>query len=169
MNSGCKISFRLTEAEAVDAARLVAVRQLWGRPVIKILLALIALLVVLLGLLDPRSLTNPILLALGGAAAVLLLTIWLAVPFQARRHFRQAAALRDEIEASWDENAIRFSSAHGNSNLAWREFHRWAENERLFLLYQSQMLYNIVPKRALDEGKMLELRNRLEQAGVFRT
>jgi len=169
MNSGYKITFRLTEAEAVDAARLIAARQLWGRPAIRILLALIAVLVVLLALLDPRSLTDPILLALGGAAALLLLTIWLAIPFHARRHFRQAAALRDEIEATWDENSIRFSSAHGNSNLAWREFHRWAENDRLFLLYQSQMLYNIVPKRALDEGKMLDLRNRLEQAGVVRT
>lgn len=166
MNSGHKITFRLTEAEAVDAARLVAARQLWGRPVIKILLALIALLVVLLGLLDPQALMEPILLALAGIAVVLFSTIWLAVPFHARRHFRQAAALRDEIEVSWDEEAIRFSSSHGTSNLAWREYHRWAENDRLFLFHQSQMLYNIVPKRALDEGMMADLSGRFEQAGI---
>jgi len=161
-----KAGFSITEDEAAAAARLVAHKQIWSRPIFTILIGLILALVAILALIEPQALDNPMLFALGGVAVVLMLMIRLVVPFHARRHYRQSAALRDEIEAEWNEKGIRFSSAHGNSNFAWNEFYRWAENESLILLYQSQMLYNIIPKRVLRQGELTDLLSWIEKSGL---
>ena len=160
------IKFTLTEQEAVAAALLVLNKQLWAKRSFRLLLWTILGLLLIAGLLDPSALRRPLLLAMIGMAIVLVLMIRLVVPFHAKRHFRQAAALRDEIEVTWDDEGVGFSGAHGNSRLVWGEFHRWAENDRLVLLYQSQMLYNIIPKRALTAEQVGELRRSLEAAQV---
>ena len=159
-------TFTLTEEEAVAAAVLVLNKQLWAKRSFRLLVWAILGLLLILGLLDPRALMQPFLLALIGAAIVLFLTIRMVVPFHAKRHFRQAAALRDEIAVTWDDEGVSLSGAHGNSRLAWGEFHRWAENDRLVLLFQSQMLYNIVPKRVLTAEQVDDLRSKLQDAHV---
>jgi len=161
------ITYRLSEADAVSAGRFAAGRQMLLRPISRVLLILIAALYALLLLLDWRMATQPLLVALMAAVGVaVLLAVWVLIPWQMKRHFRQAPGLRDEIELSWDDERLSFETTRGNSRLAWSDYHRWGENERLLLLFQSEILYNIVPKAALNADELAAIREALEQAGV---
>ncbi len=116
-----------------------------------------------------ESLVNAVFLPL-----LLLLIVMLAVvqyvllPWQSRRHFRETAAFSDEISVEWDEQQFRLGGKRGNMALAWSDFYRWAENDEMILLYQSHVLYHVVPKAALSQDQAGDIIAQLERAGVKR-
>ncbi|HSG34155.1 MAG TPA: YcxB family protein, partial [Sphingomonadaceae bacterium] len=67
---------------------------------------------------------------------------------------------------SWDAGGIQLVGPKGESRLDWSDYYRWAEDERLVLLFQSRILYNMIPKSALSRGQLDEIRGHLEFAGV---
>jgi len=161
------VTYRLSEADAVSAGRFAAGRQMRLRPIVRVLMILVAVLYAILLLLDWRAATQPLLLALLLAVgAALLLATWVLIPWQMKRHFRQAPGLRDEIGIDWDDEHLGFETSRGHSRLAWSDYHRWGENERLLLLFQSEILYNIVPKAALGQDQLDSIRGALVRAGV---
>ncbi len=116
---------------------------------------------------DSSMLTNallPMLLLI----VLLALVYYVFLPWQSRRHYRETSAFADEISVEWDAEKFRLGGARGNMALAWSDFYRWTDNDSLLLLYQSHILYHVVPKSALTQEQIGELRAHLESAGVKR-
>ena len=92
---------------------------------------------------------------------------WL-LPRQVRRSFRQTALLQEPIKIDWDGEGYCLTSERGSLRLHWTELYAWAESDGLFLLLQSEMLYNLVPHAALAPDQVEDLRQCLAQSGLKR-
>lgn len=159
--------YRLTEEDVVAGGLLATARQQFLRPILPIMLGAAIVLYAILFFLDRDAALHPMLLALMAAVPLaMLLLVKVLLPWQLRRHFRQTAGLKDEVEMSWDADGLRFSAPRGQSRLAWSDYYSWTENDRLLLLYQSEMLFNAVPKAVLSDDQLADFRANLERANI---
>ncbi|WP_338244761.1 YcxB family protein [Aurantiacibacter hainanensis] len=150
------------------AARHVFLARLRRRPALVAGLVYYALVFVL-ALLPGGSGRVLLVSAFALALPIAVVIVWsVIVPMQARRHYRQSAALREEMEARWDTEHLRLQSAKGESRLAWSDYPRWSETGDLLLLFQSDLLHNLLPKGALPPGQVEEIKSLLTRAGSTR-
>jgi len=94
-------------------------------------------------------------------AVVVILTIanyFLLVPIATRRTYRNHKALHRPHTFSWSETGLTVTSSSGESQLAWGDYLKWAENAQVFILYQAPRLLNILPKQALTPEQIVDLR-----------
>ncbi|KAA3643040.1 MAG: YcxB family protein [Chloroflexi bacterium] len=71
------------------------------------------------------------------------------IPNRAKRIFKQQKELQAPIEMEFTESAFSAVNEFGASSHPWNTFTRWLENKDVFLLYHSDTLYSIIPKRML--------------------
>lgn len=159
------VTFRVAESDVIESLRHSMASRIFRGPTRWVIVSFAILLALLFALnaISGRSQNLAIVLALALPAALALIHL-VMTPMMARRHFRQSKALHDDIEVSWDEEGIAMRGRHGHGRYAYDEFHRWSESANLLLLYQSEMLYNIVPKRALGPEKLADLKAQLSRA-----
>jgi hypothetical protein len=92
--------------------------------------------------------------------ALMLSLPWL----QAQQMFRKGGSpLRDEVAAEISDSGFFGANSVSSSNSTWGAFVRYAESKNLFLVYRSEMLFNIVPKRAFAAGEEEAVRGLLEE------
>lgn len=115
---------------------------------------------------DPVA-TAAILLAslIGGLLLPSTMIRW-RVPVVARRIYAQQRGLHDEIHVAADAAGIAARSARMEGQTPWSHYLRWREDRRVILLYQSDALFQFVPKRALSEAQVATLRGFAAAAGV---
>ena len=163
-------TFRIEEQHALAAARLIMKRKL-KIPVTPflILATVVALLGLVLGGDGAMGDALPILawLVLTFAFILAVVQFWV-LPRQTRRMFQQTSLLRELITFNWDEDGIALEGESAKSRIAWRDLYAWDEEESLIILMQNEMLYNLVPKSALDDRQIGDLRNCLETSGLKR-
>ncbi|QLC21645.1 YcxB family protein [Parasphingopyxis sp. CP4] len=171
-----EIRFQLTEDDGVDANRLYFRRQMLrhGRIAAWLVGAIVLLLLILIVLGNgPDLVSDPLLRSLVGAVVILIVLIfaiyWFWLPWQARKLFRQTKLLQGEITALWTSTTITYSGEWGSTEIAWSDYHRWMENERLIVLFQSDAVYNIVPKAVIARDEVAAIGRYLEDAGVKKT
>jgi hypothetical protein len=98
-----------------------------------------------------------VLLMIVGWMAILYLPIrYIFVPWRARRIFKQQKDLQQPFQVAWDADKLIVDTANANVRTPWSDFIRWRENDRLFLLYRSDVLFNMVPMRAFPGEAEIE-------------
>ena len=164
------VQFRIEEGHAVAAARLIMKRKL-KVPILPFLLLAIVVAAIGLSMGGDGTLGQaiPILSWLVLALAFILAVVqfWL-LPRQTRRMFQQTSLLREMITFEWDAECFSLEGESAKSRIAWKNLYAWDEHEGLFILMQNEMLYNLVPKSALDEGQISDLRDCLKRSGLKR-
>ncbi|QSX32473.1 YcxB family protein [Shewanella avicenniae] len=134
----------MTESEVVNAMKLN------GRGSNK---TLVALVIVGLVLALVGTFTEHKALGFGGAVGGLIgyfSVLFLLIPFNAKKQFRQNRALRAEITMLLLEQGINFKSESGESNLQWSDIHKWKYGKGIYLLYITSNMFHMVPSRALS-------------------
>lgn len=173
---GHAVRFQLTEDDMVRAARLFTLVSL-RRPKTLISLAIAFVLCLLLmawlgGVIfpfDPDRLAQewPTVLGAGVFPFVLVLVLILVGnPMLARRTFRQQRSLHGEVGLTWTDERLEFDSEYGQFAMPWSHFMRFGEDRHTFVLFESDRLYRIIPKRALDADTERDLRRRLATIGT---
>ena len=71
----------------------------------------------------------------------------------ARRALRRQVDLPGEHEFAWTQHRLVLRSRYGTSDIPWADFVEIAENPRLWLLFISDRMYYLVPKRALTPAQ----------------
>lgn len=79
----------------------------------------------------------------------------LVLPRRSRKLFAQQKNLRRPVEFSWDAHGLAYISANGSGNTPWTDYVKWRENERMLLLYHSDALFQMLPKRAFSNDDQL--------------
>ncbi|GGD43965.1 YcxB family protein [Croceicoccus pelagius] len=161
-------TYRVEQSEAVTAAKIASRGRMFRAPVswMLIVFGIVAILLLVLdaadGYLNVAS-TGALLLGLPG--------VWLALdlitPIMAKRQFRQSAQLRDENSLSFDDEALTFSGPRGTLRVPFAEFMAVTAKKDVILLHQTDMFYNLVPRRALGDAAE-DLLAKMEAAGVKR-
>ncbi len=123
----------------------------------------------LLGELTPEIVSSWSLILPIAAAVVglYLLSYYAYLPWNARRIFNQQKEYSAPFEIELTPEAMLAFSQYGYSSRPWGEFHKWREDERLLLLYLSDVLYIVIPKRFLDEQQAAQIRALLREHEVI--
>ncbi|MFC4822086.1 YcxB family protein [Dokdonella ginsengisoli] len=105
---------------------------------------------------------------LGGAIGMLVCYAlsWLFyLPWKARRMFGQQKSLHETYELAWDDEGMSIRGRLGQGTTPWDSYLKKKENERIVLLYQSDLLFQMLPRRAFTAVQMQALQPYLERVG----
>lgn len=168
-----QITFTLSEDDYAEAAR----SQYWHRvrsP--KQWAGALAALVIMCGLLaflesyDAESFfynlaPYALLIAVGATLMAGFSYFWVAR--YARRLFRQQMT-NPESRVSWDVEGLQIESALGALTAKWGDFYSWRSSGAFYMIHINQVLYYLIPRRALSPDQAADLENTLITAGVKR-
>jgi hypothetical protein len=131
----------------------------------------LALFVVTCGLLLFVSVSlgdaSPAVTLLGPVAVILLAGAILR--WQYRRIYRRQPSLQGTHSYQFNEAGFVAASPHGRGEANWSVFTKWREDANLFLLYQADNLFHMLPKRWFGPaGRIEEFRRILESQSIPR-
>ena len=89
---------------------------------------------------------------------------YLLIPARSRRAFAQQKMLHHRVDVDWSDEGVRLMSEPGNSSFDWRDFTRVEQGRDVILLFQSDYLFNFIPRRALSADQA----DRFIQAAISR-
>ena len=87
---------------------------------------------------------------------------WLQL-FNMRKQFRNQPGAHGPRTAIFDLEGVHWRWEGGSSDVAWRNYTRWIEDDKQILVYSSPAYFSMLPKRALDAAQLAELREILKQ------
>ena len=86
----------------------------------------------------------------GGGIGGLLGGLWddrWGVPGKVRKLYDQFKGISEPAEISWDDEYLRGKSADGQGQRKWEDYVQLKENEQIILLYITEQLWQVMPKR----------------------
>ena len=86
------------------------------------------------------------------------LSYLLYLPYKTRKVFREQKNLHYPMTVSWSETGFKVENQQGNATMPWTDFFKWSEDGRILLLYHSSRLFRMLPKRALTEAQLADMR-----------
>ena len=118
------------------------------RIVLILLLASVSVaLVVLISGFERKTLLPPIAGLIGGL--LFLQSFYgLYLPYRAKRIFKQQKSLHQPFTVEVTSEGLNWSSSAGDSQMPWSFFSTWRENQQVFLIYQADVMFHMVPTRA---------------------
>jgi len=89
------------------------------------------------------------------------------LPNRIKKLFAQQKELSLPFEIEFTETGVSSSNELGYNTRPWTNFIKWKENKDLFMLYHSDILFNMVPKRCFTDPQQIEtVRSFLEKNNV---
>jgi len=82
-----------------------------------------------------------------GAVAWYATAMLVYLPWKSRRMFRQQKSLHASYEVEWDDAGLTVRGEHLLSTTPWDAYIKRKENARVLMLYQSDLLFQMLPKR----------------------
>lgn len=105
---------------------------------------------------------------LGGVAGVIavMLLSWWSIAHRARRVWAQQKSLRALYSVRWQHDAISIVTPSMTAHHPWSDFIRWHENDKTIMIYQSDAMFNFIPKSALSPAALADFRACVTGAGI---
>jgi len=79
------------------------------------------------------------------------------MPNQVKKSFEQQKGMSLPFEFEFTETGMLTSNKLGNNTLPWEYFTKWKENEDIIILYQSDSVIHMLPKRLFANPEELEV------------
>lgn len=76
----------------------------------------------------------------------------------ARKAYAAQKTLQHPMTVSWSAEGFRSIAQQGDWNIAWGDYLKWAEDDKVILLYQGPRLFNMLPKRILTTAQVDDIR-----------
>ncbi len=99
---------------------------------------------------------------------VLLALVWFGFqPYQVRHIYRQQKELSAPFEMELNDTGYALRNEYGSGLIPWKDFIKYKEDKKVILLYRTDVMFNLVPKRMLqDESQVQFIHEQLEKNGV---
>lgn len=91
---------------------------------------------------------------------------WWYLPRLARRVFAQQRILHESMEVAWSEAGLSMRQPQASSITSWANYLRRRQDERVLLLYHSEVLFQMLPRRAFDAIQWQQLQAWVERVPV---
>lgn len=98
-----------------------------------------------------------IILGIGVPLIYIGLLFGVFTPKRVKKIFLQQKLLQMPFSFSITEDGIFTKAQYGEAKLTWDVFRKWKKNNHLFLLYQSDVLFHMCPKRFFDSSEDVAL------------
>ena len=86
---------------------------------------------------------------------------FILIPRIARKVHTQQADFHHPLTYQWDDESIEVQQIHGRWRRIWSEYVGWRRNDKTLLLYQSDMLFNLIPINATTQNAIAEIEQQL--------
>lgn len=180
MNQPARAPFRFnTTPDAADWTSgywlTIRHRWLWRRLLCGILLIWVCYCALLIGLdtLDNGWLPERAAWQLANAAdytlvlvPLLILVTLVLTPSRIRNQVRDAERLAPVITFEFDTDGLRTKNAISSTEMAWAQFERWLENDKVIVLMITRQSMFFIRKSELDPAVLTEFRAQLAVARV---
>lgn len=104
---------------------------------------------------------------LAGFSVFLVLVLgfkwFVQMPRRTRKNFRQQAEVQKEMTCSLEEEHFSMEHANGSLRKPWSEFRKWRHSEDLILLYPTDLVYFVIPRRCLTDDEWNKVMTWLER------
>lgn len=91
-----------------------------------------------------------------GFVVIIFLYRYVILPKRVKKIFYQQKELSSPFEYEFTETGMVASNEFGSSNRPWEHFNKWKENKELLMLYYSDVMYSIIPKRIFFDSQQIE-------------
>jgi hypothetical protein len=81
---------------------------------------------------------------------------YVILPNRVKKIFTQQKELSSPFELEFTDTGMTMSNEFGNSIRPWKNFIKWKENSELIMLYHSDVMYSIIPKRIFPDSQQIE-------------
>lgn len=96
--------------------------------------------------------------ALAAMIVVVLLRYFVFAPRTARSTYRKQKTLHYPYTFSWSETGLKAAGAGGEWAVPWSDYLKLVENGETIVFFLSPRLFQMLPKRALDDGQIADIR-----------
>lgn len=103
-----------------------------------------------------------------GAVCLPLFTYFVLLQRQARKIYSQQKTMQSPVDASWSKDAYSAATATVTGVTPWCDYYGWSADEKMVLLMQSPVLFQMVPRHALSAEQADDLIAQLEHSGLHR-
>jgi YcxB-like protein len=100
------------------------------------------------------------------AGGVFLLYSYVVIPRRVRQLYSQHKEMSAPFEHEITPAALITTTQFGTGNRPWNIFHKWKENDKIFLVYTSDLQFVLIPKRFCTPEQLDALRARLRENKV---
>lgn len=146
-----KISYNLTNSDVIEARRKHG----------GVALLIIGILLTIVG--SYSLIQNSIQFPTSAAVIAMGLVLVFLPVLQVWYLFKQNSKLGGPFDAIISHDGIDVSSPTASTRYAWNGYIRVEETKNLFLVYRTQQVFIIFPKRAFSEGEINDFRQLLDQ------
>jgi hypothetical protein len=153
------ITLTLTADDYIAANKLFTIKTFTSRWRLAGYLIIVAIFV--LSLFAPesrRSAFTPFYIMMAVGFALPFFQYFYVARAAARKSYAAQKTLRYETMVSWTEDNVTLTNQQGGVTIPWSDFLKWADNDKVFLLFQGPRLFNMLPKRALTAAQIDDLR-----------
>ncbi|HET7921552.1 MAG TPA: YcxB family protein [Gammaproteobacteria bacterium] len=74
------------------------------------------------------------------------------IPVIARKRFKWQKRLQRPYNLSWNKDTFYMKGEHGESHTSWSDFSKWRESKHMILVYITDGLFRLIPKRAFKDS-----------------
>lgn len=74
----------------------------------------------------------------------------------ARKAFSQQKTLQMPYRISWTDQGILLQSEYGDARMPWGDFRKLREDRNIILLYESDRLHRLIPKRCFTAAQLAD-------------
>ena len=160
-----KILYRITEQDYLEAHSLFAANEPVYRRLSRRFMPWIGaiLLVTQLTYLAIVPDANRVTAALGSAIGVYFLYCGFALRRYFRRSYRKDRRFQHDFTTDISEDGIHIAMPTAEAQLKWGNFIRFLESDDIFMLFHSDLIFNILPKRAFAADEIDQFRELLRR------
>ncbi len=88
-------------------------------------------------------------------------------PYQITRSYNQHKELSSPFELEITDEGYSIKNSYGTGKIPWKDFAKWKEDQQVILLYRTDNMFNMVPKRLLQEAAQVQyIHEKLSQNNV---
>ena len=72
-------------------------------------------------------------------------------PYQITRAYNQHKELSSPFEMKLTDEGYAITNSYGSGKIPWKDFAKWKEDKQIILLYRTDNMFNMVPRRLLND------------------
>lgn len=90
----------------------------------------------------------------------LVITYGVWLPYRTKKIYKQQKSLQEPYDAELSQDEFISSNSLGTARIKWADFHKYKVAKDMILVYQSDLIFHMFPRRWFNEGeyeKLLEI------------
>ena len=79
---------------------------------------------------------------------------WALPRYSAQRQFSKTPSAKEKITLTVREGGLHFLSATTDGTVSWKRYVKWLEDESVFVLFPTPVIFVVIPKRAFSSEEL---------------